>query len=282
MTKQEQSLGDGAEAYQAGGDIVIHKGFGTEDMADLMMAMAKQMSAYTEQANAKLEERLNEFRDEVLQQFSDENSANREAFNDPDFQYTVRSAQEAFARSGDSDLKVELVRLLTERSKNETGTRVSNILNEAIRVGGLLTKEEMSALSVLFFMLNVGFSGNNITFARNIFDRYLSAFVGDIPSRDVSFEYLTSLGCISYNTFMSRSAADILAEKFKGQFAGFDDGQKIRDELVKSDVLRAVFDKWDAMRAFQGSNLTLLGKVLAHSACVSKSGLDAPLEVWVS
>ncbi len=282
MTRQDQSVEEGGEAYQAGRDLTVNHGMNADEMAALMVAMAKQLSAFTDEANAKLNQRFDEFRDEVLKQFSNENSSRKEAFNDPDFQFTVKSAQEAYARKGDDDLKVELVRLLAERSKQQSGSRIANILNEAIKVAGSLTKQEMSVLAILFVMIHVGTPAQDANQTRAFHQSILAPFLKDMPIDRNSFEYLESLRCITINAIVSRTSESIMGEKFKAQFKNGEDGAAIKTFMEASPILKAVYERWDTNQAFQQSYLTSLGKALAHSTLVSKTGLNAPVEIWIS
>ena len=282
MTRQDQSVEEGGEAYQAGRDLTVNHGMNADDMAALMVAMAKQLSAFTAEANAKLDQRFHEFRDEVLKQFSNETSANKEAFNDPDFQFTVKSAQEAYARKGDGDLKVELVRLLAERSKQQSGSRVANILNEAIKVAGSLTKQEMSVLAILFVMVHVGTPSQNANQTRAFHESMLAPFLNDMPNDRNSFEYLESLRCITINAIVTRTSETIAAEKFRSQFTNGENSGAIRSFMTTSPILKAIYEMWDTNQVFQQSYLTSLGKALAHSTLVSKTGLNAPVEIWIN
>jgi len=282
MTRQDQSVEEGGEAYQAGRDLTVNHGMNADEMAALMVAMAKQLSAFTDEANAKLNQRFDEFRDEVLKQFSNETTSRKEAFNDPDFQFTVKSAQEAYARKGDGDLKVELVRLLAERSKQHSGSRVANILNEAIKVAGSLTKQEMAVLAIIFVMIHVGTPTQNSIQTRAFHESILAPFLSDMPNDRNSFEYLESLRCITINAIVTRTSETILSEKFKNQFQNGESGAVIKSFMETSPVLKAVYGAWDANQVFQQSYLTSLGKALAHSTLVSKTGLNAPVEIWIS
>jgi hypothetical protein len=181
-------------------------------MAEIMVALAGQLQTYFEAANLKAEERYRELRDALLKEFADEASqAKPEAFADPDYQKVVRDAHESFARNGDDQLKEELVRLLTERSIQETGSRKALVLNEAIQTAGSLTPEEYAAIAIIFLYKYTKISGS----PRGIIARLhemTSVFLHDLPSDDWSYDYLVSMRCASMNQFGGSSLWEVLHE----------------------------------------------------------------------
>src|SRR4051812_325115 len=107
MTKQDQKVETGGQAIQAARDVIITKNavMRPEQMMEIMAAMAKQLAAFSEEANRTMDERLRSFREEVLKRFANQNTSNSEAFKDPDFQFVLQDAQEAYARSGDEAVR---------------------------------------------------------------------------------------------------------------------------------------------------------------------------------
>jgi polyhydroxyalkanoate synthesis regulator protein len=133
MSRQDQNqrVAEGGEAYQAGRDVVIHNGMSTEQMTEIMVSMARQFSIFQADAMRTVDERLGSFREEVLKTFAEPNRANPEAFRDPDFQYLLNEAQEAYARSGDDVVRDTLVDIIARRSLETGRTRMAMALNDA-------------------------------------------------------------------------------------------------------------------------------------------------------
>jgi hypothetical protein len=302
MTRQEQSVDEGGNAYQAGRDLTVQHGFSSEQMAELMVAMAKQLSAFTAEANAKLDERLKEFRDHVLREFSNGNETQREAFNDPDFQFSLQEAQNTYARSGDADLRSELVRLLLERSGRGAGDRVSFILNAAIKVAGQLTTEERALLVVLFVIKTVVVTSTSIEPVYARYRNFLAPYVYRLPTTETSFEYLQSLGCLNIERVADHyPLADNFARRYghifprqrapgvvvPGQNAAHDVEKPITPTAVIDEFqkrvpeIEALLGVWDDL-LFKHSNLTALGKALAHSVLSGDGKMDASLNVFLS
>jgi hypothetical protein len=124
MTKQDQDVEAGGSAIQAGRDVVIHQGVSPEQMASIMGAMAKQLSAFHNEALQLTNARMDFFQKEILKRFAQPGRANPDAFRDPDFQYLLGDAQEAVARSGDEAVRDTLVDIVARRSLEPTRSRL--------------------------------------------------------------------------------------------------------------------------------------------------------------
>ncbi|MFX5858472.1 LPO_1073/Vpar_1526 family protein, partial [Acinetobacter baumannii] len=92
--------------------------------SEIMIALASQLSTYLNAAEQTAERRYKELREDIIKEFArSDSSARAEAFSDPDYQFVLRDAHETYARSGQAELRDELVRLLIERSKQPSGSR---------------------------------------------------------------------------------------------------------------------------------------------------------------
>lgn len=213
--KQQQEVSEGGKALQAGGNIVIHNGMSADQMAEIIVSLTQQISTLTDQARVEQEKRFVELKDALLIEFAKpDTKAKAEALSDPDFQYVVRDAHEAFARRGDIDLKVELVNLISERSVHEASTRVAQTLNSAIELAGKLSREEYAALVMLFTMQNVVVNGAQIDVILGTTDGLYAPFVDHLPSNGFSIQYLQSLGCVNINQIVTNPLAGILVRKY--------------------------------------------------------------------
>jgi hypothetical protein len=221
--KQEQSV-DGGKAYQAGGDLTVNQGMSADQVTEIMIAMATQLSAFSIDANRKVDERLVEFRNALLEEISKPtNGANTEAFADPDYQYAVNEAQKSFVRDGSEKLLSELVGLLIQRSKFDPTERVAKIINQALETVGNLSSSEHATLAIAFLFANVkvGGSGHPQFFER--FSRYMSPFIKDLTSNVSCYEYLESQRCISINLVMTRDLAATMGTMYGSRLGqGFD------------------------------------------------------------
>lgn len=196
-------------------------------MMEVMVAMASQLSAYTQEADRKLNSRLDEFRGALLEEISKPgNETSSEAFSDPDYQFALQSAQKSFVRDGSEKLRNELVGLLVQRSKVDPADRVAKILNHALETVGNLSQSEHATLAIgfLFSLVKVGGINQKDFFSR--FSKYTSPFISELTDNPSCFEYLESQRCINLNVIMNRDLSSILETEY-GSFLGegFDNTQ---------------------------------------------------------
>jgi hypothetical protein len=196
MTRQDQNVETGSSAIQAGRDVVIQQGISTEQMADIMVAMAKQLSAFHDEALEKANARIDLFQKEILNRFAQPGKANPEAFRDPDFQYLLGDAQEAVARSGDAAVRDTLVDIIARRSLESDRNRLAITLNDAATKAANLTVNEFAALSLAYF---IRYTINHSILSFPTFCNYvrnsLLPFAKDVSSEASSFWHLQAQSC---------------------------------------------------------------------------------------
>lgn len=195
MGRQDQSV-EGGEAYQSFGNLTVNRGMDASQMAELMLAMGKQLQVYFAEAEAKLDEQLAGFRESVLKEFAKpENKENTEAFADPSFQFVLNDAQKAYARDGSPSLRDDLVGLLVERSRLHGSDRASKILSRAISTAGSLGKHEYAALAINFFIEHVKLAAASKSDLVDQVADIVIPFINDITDNLTTYEYLEELGC---------------------------------------------------------------------------------------
>jgi hypothetical protein len=195
MTRQDQSVEAGSWAVQAGRDVV-YNGVSVEQMAAIMAGMAKQLLTFQDEALAKANARIDSFQQEILKRFAQPDKGNSEAFRDPDFQYLLGDAQEAFARSGDEAVRDTLVDIIARRSMETTRNRLAITLNDAATKAANLTLNEFAALSLVYLIrYTVDQSINSFpalcTYVRN----RLLPFAKDCSNEQSSFWHLQAQSC---------------------------------------------------------------------------------------
>ena len=216
-----------------------------------MIAMSGQLASYFAEAKDIAEQRFEELRNSILEEFSQEDSKlNADAFRDPDYQFVLKSAHQGYARSGDQELKDELVKLLAERSARPTGSRISMILNEAISIASGLTKEEYAALALTFSFKNVFFGSPSLDNLLERFSQIIAAFDGEIPESNSSFEYLSSMRCAIVNDIFAVELIAAIKHTYAFRLTeGFSDGELLEvlggpvKILLLSGILTGVDEK---------------------------------------
>jgi len=198
MTRQDQKVETGGQAIQAARDVIITKNavMSPEQMMEIMAAMGKQLAAFSEEANKKIDDRLDVFRRQVLKRFADNTNSNSEAFKDPDFQFVLHDAQEAFARSGDQAVGDTLVDIIARRSMETARGRLTMALNEAAKKAPLMTRNEFAQLS-LSYILRHTVRHDILSFQSLL--AYVSGqvmpFVPDVSEEAASYMHIEAQGC---------------------------------------------------------------------------------------
>jgi hypothetical protein len=195
--KQDQRVDSGGQAVQAGRDIIIHKGMSPTEMSEIMIAMAKQLSAFSDDAEKRIEARLQDFRADILKEFArSDGKSDPDAFRDPDFQYLLIDAQKAYARSGDGALRGTLVDIIKRRSLEKEHNRIAITLDEAATKAPAMTGNEFAALSLVYivrYTINNGINTFN-AFCKYVVDQ-LMPFVPDITTEQASYWHIEAQSC---------------------------------------------------------------------------------------
>ncbi len=275
MTRQDQRVGEGGQAIQANRDVNINQGITPDQMLTIMDGVATQVQRGVDRAAALVDERLAEFRQAVVEEFSKPETIGRtDAFQDPDFQFALHEAQKGFARSGAADLKEELVKLLSQRAAEPDRNRAALILNEAIQAIGNLTKQEISALAVVFIFLNIQIrNGEKASIAR-YYTELLGPFFEYFPEDDFAYDYLGSMKCTTTTQISHSNIWTILRERYENVFSrGFSQAEfpnGIPADRLK-DVIQHVPGAFDGRLRFAPRNRGELEKALADAGVVGEA-----------
>ncbi len=210
-------------------------------MAAVMLAMGKQLHVYLSEAEAKVEERLKDFRNTVIEEFAKpDNSAKPEAFSDPDFQFVLNDAQKVYVRSGEEDLRDDLVKLLMHRSKLDSKERTAKILNFSIEVAGSLSKNEYAALAINFLFMYVKLHTTVRSELVKQFSSFIAPFYADLSENPTVYEYLEAQRCGTVNQLVTRRLTDSLTKEYSSVLSfGFTYKQLV-DSYPDGDV--KIFD----------------------------------------
>ncbi|HEV2265596.1 MAG TPA: LPO_1073/Vpar_1526 family protein [Stellaceae bacterium] len=232
MTDQSQKVAEGGAAIQAAGSVTINTGITPTQMNEIMIGLAKQLSLYQADAERLANQRLERFRQEILNEFSKPHRANAEAFKDPDFQYLLNRAQHAYARIGDEQVGDTLVQMIAERSQCADRNRVSLVLNQAVETVAVLTENEFAELGLLFLMAQTRNNRiNNLAAFKVYVETLISPLLDNVSLENSSYAYLVAQQCISINFVGSIPLERLLIGNYGGIFC---DGFAL--EEVKSHI----------------------------------------------
>jgi hypothetical protein len=310
MSRQDQNVEAGGTALQAGQDIVIHHGVSPEQMSEIMVAIAKTAAMFTKEALDVANARIDDFRDEVLKRFSQDGKADPEAFKDPDFQYLLRDAQEAIARSGDEAVRDTLVDIIARRSMEKTRTRLAITLNDAATKAVNLTHNEFSALSLIYLLrYTLDHSIRNLQTLGAYVENKLMPFAKDVSREESSFWHMQAQSCgniemgvIDLQTIFRRSYGGVLGDGFTREQleASLPDGKRtVLDGLIipclnDASKLQPAAIRFDVLKEMAADKIELTegelqnvwnlfeGTITDIPGRVSSAVVEAPLlfDIW--
>jgi len=241
--RQDQNADTGSVAIQAGHDVVVQHGMSSDQMSEIMVAMATQLSRYHDEARETAERRFASFREEILNRFTQKGEANPQAFRDPDFQFLLNDAQQAYARSGDEAVRDTLVDIIARRSLETSRSRLAITLNDAATKAANLTVNEFAALSLSYIARytvrkNINSFGDFIQYLKSS----LFPFVKDISREQSSFQHLEAQSCGSVESFMQTDIIGILRAQYAGVLGKGFDRQQLEAHLPegKKDALNGL------------------------------------------
>ncbi len=225
---QNQDVGNGATAIQAGGSVtVVNVGVTSSEARQIALDVAK--ATFYELTGAAKETaavRVEEITDQVIKKLEKDFPAGLQKAKDPDFQYALYTVQKEYARNGDKDLGDLLVDLLVDRSKQDQRDILQIVLNESLATAPKLTETHLAALAVIFlfkYTQNFGI-GNHQMFA-DYLDKHLLPFVSKLSKNHAGYQHLQFSGCGSIGLGGNRLES-ILGTVYQGQFLkGFDQSE---------------------------------------------------------
>lgn len=157
--KQDQTVGNGAIAVQATGNVSVGMSF-TEVRELCQLFLENNFPALRVEAKAAAEERVRQFSEELEQRIAEAAAQiNPMKFRDPDVQACLNDAVLAAARRGDAANPEVLCRLVTERVSAQENAFKDIVLSEAVQVVPKLTAQHISLLCLTHFVQSVSFSG---------------------------------------------------------------------------------------------------------------------------
>lgn len=211
---QEANATTGSLIIQSQGDTII--GSSVDDIKAIVEILADQMPKFAAVATAIVEARMKTFEDKILASFATASPEVTEAFKDPDFQYVVRIAQHAYARSGEEYTADTLIDLIAERAKHPKRTRLSLSLNDAVERSPLLTENELAELAMIFALRYTRIAVSNFEALVDYLKTLSLAFVKDISKSTSSYDYLAAHSCADVSLLTGMGLFDVLKANYGG------------------------------------------------------------------
>lgn len=239
--KQIQKTATGAVAIQASGDVNYSGGISPGQMIEIIDAISRQVQAFSAEAQNRLEDRLREFKESVIDKIATETPESAASFADPDFQHALMQAQTSYGRSDDEDLHQVLVDLVVQRSKQAKRNRLTLTLNDAIVTAASLTQEEFSILAFMFAMQDVKNIGvGDMRGVATHLSSLLNPLVDQIPDAPVAYSYLEAHGCVSGTSgfVLGPSAMEIIKNNYPEMVTRGLPSEELRSLISVSDTVK--------------------------------------------
>jgi len=243
---QKQDVGNNSTAYQANGNItVVNQYTLAEEQAYKICreivenniikfsgdAIATAKQEFKEVADLYVEKITNQEEDVV------EKIINR--FKEPNMQYAIFEAQKGYTKYGNKEKAEKLVQLLIEKGKQEKGSVMDMLIDDAIEKLSKMTSNQLNILSYLN-AITLNYPSNNLEhFHLNYINKSLQFYSLINQERlDSDIQYLMQLGCIRQFSIAQGSNKIInhIKENYGGLFAAGFTKQEFESEYgVGSD-----------------------------------------------
>lgn len=225
---QQQQVGEGATAVQAGGSVIITTvGLSYAEVRDVALDVFR--ANFYQLAGPAMETakaRAQEITEDFLKKLQQENPDGFGKGQDPDFQHALFTVQKEYARTGDKDLGDLLVDLLVDRSKQDQRDILQIVLNESLATAPKLTDAQLAVLAVIFLFryTQSHHIGNHLQLGE-FFDRQVLPFASKLVKNSACYQHLEFTGCGSVQ--MGKiTLEDILDQTLPGHFLkGFDQSE---------------------------------------------------------
>lgn len=196
-----QSAGVGGTNVVAGGHAIVVVGPSYDTMRqialDVWKANALELQGLAQDiARRRAEDLTNRFLEKLS---GDSDKLN--SLSDPDMQHSLFVAQREAARAGNDDLTAMLVDLLVDRASCPERDLQQIVLNESLKVAGLLTSDQFDALTIVFMLkytrdLTVRKPADLCTF----FDTYVQPFLSSASRTRARYQHMQYTGCGALGT----------------------------------------------------------------------------------
>jgi hypothetical protein len=217
---QDQNVGTGSSAVQAGRDVTVSIiGGSISEMRQIALDVYRAnfyelVGAAKETASARAEEITETF----LLKLQRENPSGFQKAGDPDFLSALFTVQKEYANSGDKDLGSLLVDLLVDRSKQKQRGIMQLVLNESLKTAPKLTDNQLAVLAMAFLFKYT--KRSKIASHEELgghLDAYAAPFASKIVGNNACFQHLEFCGCGSIGAG-TVALEHILGNNYQGLF----------------------------------------------------------------
>lgn len=214
----QQESGDNSVNVQVGGDASF--GISATEARQIALDVFKaNFYEFSEKAAKKALERAEEMTDEFVKKFYNEIPRLEEKLEDPAIQNALFNTQKEYAKSGDQNLRDNLLDILIKRIESENQTLAQIVLDEAIIVIPKLTHDQINILSLIFSTLLLNHHEvNNVKTFEDLINNKILIF---LPKNELTYSFFTHLQFSGCSTLLTEGATyksiiKILSSRYLG------------------------------------------------------------------
>lgn len=217
MDIQKQEGGDNSKNIQVIGDVTYGISYteARQIALDVFNANCQKMMS---EAVQTAEKRANEIVDDFTKKLFEEHPELSVRLKEPSIQYSAFSVIKNYVKTGDTELKERMLRMLIQRMEAKERSMEQIVLDEAIEVLPKLTQDQVNILSLI---LSAIYIIHNLTNIDDLKD-YINDLMGFYPTKKSNsiYTHLQYTGCCSALAGVSayKPFVDILRIQYGGLF----------------------------------------------------------------
>lgn len=229
----EQESGKNSTNLQIGGNLNI--GISATEARQIALDIFKANSyEFSEKAAKKALERVEEITDEFIHKFYSQIPHLENKLEEPSVQSSIFTTQKEFAKSGNTDLKEQLLDLLIQRINSDERSLKQIVLDEAIILLPKLTKDQINLLTLIFSAIY--FNHRDILNLEQFNDYINNKLVIFHPKIKTSYSFFTHLQYTGCCTILSEGSTykplkQIFQSRYKALFTKGFTQQQLQEEF---------------------------------------------------
>jgi hypothetical protein len=241
--KMEQESGNNSTNLQIGGNVSI--GISATEARQIALDIFKaNFYEFSEKAAKKALERAEEITDEFISKFYSQIPHLESKLEEPSVQSSMFNTQKEYAKTGDVDLKEQLLDLLIQRIDSDERSLKQIVLDEAIILLPKLTKDQINIITLLFSAIY--FNHSDILNLAKLSDYINNKLVAFYPKDKTSYSFFNHLQYTGCCTILSEGSTykpliQIFQSRYKALFSkGFSTSElleEFKEDLPQIDPL---------------------------------------------
>jgi len=219
MNIQKQEGGDSSQNIQINGNVTSGITYTEARQIALDVFNANCQTLMREAAHTS-EVRANEIVDEFIKKLYEEHPELSHRLQEPSIQYSTFSVIKNYVKTGDSELKEQLLRVLLQRMEAKDRSIKQIVLDEAIEILPKLTQDQINILSLILSAVYLNHRVQNLQSFNDFINNQLMVFYPNQRSGS-SYTHLQYTGCC---TLLSEGATykpfpEIIKNRYSGLFS---------------------------------------------------------------